>query len=66
MLPHITTSLNGHVTLWLGTSPLGHHVTNFGGFRHCVRGNKMISICHVISRDHVFKGLSDFIGESPP
>ena len=43
---------------------LGHHAANFGVFRHCVRGDKTFSICHVISKDHVFKGLSEFIGES--
>ena len=44
---------------------LGHHAANFGDFRPCGRGNKTFSICHVISRDHIFKGLGEFIGETP-
>ena len=44
---------------------LDHHAVNFGGFRHCGRRDKMISICHVISKDHMFEGLSDLTGESP-
>ena len=44
---------------------LDHHAVNFGGFRHCGRGDKMISICHVLSNDHIFEGLSDLTGERP-
>ena len=46
------------------SSTLDHHVANFGGFRNFGRGDKRFSICHIISKDHVFKGLSDAIGES--
>ena len=42
----------------------GHHAANFGGFTHCDWRDKMLSIYHVISKDHVFKALSDLIGES--
>ena len=28
-----------------------------------VAPDKIISICHVSSKDHMFKGLPDFIGE---
>ena len=44
---------------------LGLYANNFGGFRYCGRGDKMILICHVSSKDHMFKGLLDFIGEIP-
>ena len=44
---------------------LGHHVVSYGGSKHCDWGDKSFSICHVISKDHVFKGLSDFTGGSP-
>ena len=35
------------------------------GFRYCGRGGKTFLICHVISKDHVLKSFSDFIGGSP-
>ena len=41
---------------------LGHHTVSFGGFKHSDRGDKMFPICHLISKDHMFKGLSDFTG----
>ena len=44
---------------------LRHHTANFGGFRHCSREDKTFSICHMISKDHVCKGLCDFMGECP-
>ena len=44
---------------------LRHHAANFDGFGHCGRGHKSSPICHVISKDHVFKGLSDVIGRRP-
>ena len=44
---------------------LGYYAANFGGFRHCGRGDKMLLISHVISNDHMFKGLREFIGGSP-
>ena len=37
---------------------LGHHFANFGS-------NEMFYICHMISKDHVFKGLCDIMGGSP-
>ena len=55
MLPHITTWLNGHVTLCLGRVTIGHQAANFSGFRHCGNWNKTFLICHVISKEHVFK-----------
>ena len=36
---------------------LGHHAANFGDFRHCGSVDKTFLICHVISKDHVFKRL---------
>ena len=44
---------------------IGNHATNFAGLRHCGRGDNMMSICHVISKDNMFKGLPDFIGKTP-
>ena len=64
MLPHIATC----DFMWLydwESFTVSHHAANFGGFRHCGRGDEKLSICHVISKDHVFQGLSDFIGRSP-
>ena len=46
----------------IGSPSLGHHAANFGGSRHCSRGDKTFSICHMISKDHMFKRLSDFVG----
>ena len=37
------------------------HLVGFDGDRHRGRGD-MFLIYHVTSRDHVFKGLFDFIG----
>ena len=39
-----------HVTLDL-------HAANYGGIRHCGSGDKMLFICRVNSKDHVFKRL---------
>ena len=61
MLPHKTTCLNGHVTLCLGPVTIGHQDANFSGFRHCGSWNKTFLICYVISKEHVFKGLCDFM-----
>ena len=44
---------------------VGHHDAKFGGFRYCGRGDKMFLICYMISKDHVFKGLPDFVGRTP-
>ena len=44
---------------------LGHHDATFGGFSHCGSGDEMFLMCHMISKDHVFKGLRDFIRENP-
>ena len=42
-----------------------HYAANFGGFSQCGSGNKTFLICHVISKDRVFRGLCDFMGGSP-
>ena len=39
---------------------LDHRAADFVSFRHCGRGDKTSSVCQVISKDHVFKGFSDF------
>ena len=44
--------------MWLyGWEPLtvSHHADNFDGFNHCGSGDNVFLICHVISKDHVFK-----------
>ena len=54
--------------MWLyGWEPLtlATHAANFGGFRHCGSGDKIFLICHVISKDHLFKGLRDIMGGNP-
>ena len=40
---------------------IGHKNANFGGFRCCGNGDKTVLMCHVISGDHMFKGLRGFI-----
>ena len=34
----------------------------FCGHRHCGSGDIMVSVCHVILRDHVIKEKCDFMG----
>ena len=55
------------MVMWLfGREPLtlGHQSANFSGFR-CYSGrDKTFFICHLISKDTVFKGLCDFMGQS--
>ena len=36
-----------------------HHPAKFGGHRHCGSGDMLI--CHISSRDHVFKESCDFM-----
>ena len=44
---------------------VGHHTTNFGGFRNCASRKKTFPICHVTSKDNVFEGLCDITGGNP-
>ena len=44
---------------------MSHHSNKFGGHRHCGIGDITILVCHVISQDHVIKGLCPFIDSSP-
>ena len=32
-----------------------HHLTEFGDQRHCGSGDKLVSVCHVISQEFVIK-----------
>ena len=57
MLPHITTCLNGHVTLGFGTPPLGHQAANFGGFRHCSREDKTFLIVRWSQKTNFIVGI---------
>ena len=43
---------------------LGHQTADFDGFQYCGSGDKAFLICHVISKNHVFKGLCDFMDGS--
>ena len=43
-----------------------HHHDKFHGHRHCNTVDVMLSICHVTSRDHMFKELRGFMGRSSP
>ena len=56
------------MVLWLygwESRTLGHYAANFGGYRHCHSGDKMLLNCHVISEDYAFKGLFVVMGGSP-
>ena len=51
-------------TLWLEAPyPWSSHC--FDGFGHCGSGDKTLLICHLISKDHVFKGLCVVKGGNP-
>ena len=53
--------------IWLsGLEPLkiSHHLTKFGGHRHCGSGD-IVLFCHAISQDHGIKQSYDFIDRSP-
>ena len=49
-----------------GQEPItvNYYLAKFQGHKQSGSGI-MISICHVISQNHVIKGLCDFIGGSP-
>ena len=51
-LPHITTRLNGRVTLWFAM---------FIGQRPCGSRDITDLICHVKLQDHLIKGSYDFM-----
>ena len=42
-----------------------HHPGKFCEHRHCDSGDIVFLICHVISREHTFKGLCEFRVEEP-
>ena len=44
---------------------MSYHSAKFGGHRHSCSGEKMILVCHVISKDRLIKGSYDFMGGSP-
>ena len=50
-----------------GWEPLmvSYHPAKFGGNRHFGSEDVMVSICHVISQDHVIQASCDFIGGEP-
>ena len=43
-----------------------HHPDKSCDRKHCDSGDEMFLICHQTSREHLFKGFYEFIGESPP
>ena len=44
---------------------MSYHPAKFGGHRHCDSWDIMVLTCHVMSQDHVIKGLCDFMGSVP-
>ena len=42
-----------------------HHSDKFGDHRYCDSGDTMFSICHLTSRDLMFKVLCKFMGGCP-
>ena len=44
---------------------LCHQLAKFGDHRHCVSTAMLVSVCHVILRDHVTEGSSNVMGRSP-
>ena len=43
---------------------VGYHSVKFGGHRHSDSGDMVVSVCHVISQDHVTKESCDIICRS--
>ena len=41
-----------------------YHPDGFGNHRNCDSGDIMFLICHLTSRNHMFKGLCEFMGWS--
>ena len=41
-----------------------HHPDKFGSQRHCVSGDVIFLIYHIILQDHLIKGSSDFMARS--
>ena len=39
---------------------VNHNAAKFSDHRHCGSGDIMVSICHVISKDHFIKGFCNF------
>ena len=50
--------------MWLyGQKPIMvSYPAKFGGYKNSVSENTMFLLCHVISQDHVIKGLFDSMG----
>ena len=59
LLDHL---IKGHVIHGNKLLIVCNHLTRFGGLRHFGSGDKMYLICHVASRDHVFKELRNLMG----
>ena len=41
-----------------------HHPDKFGSQRHCVSGDVIFLIYHIVLQDHLIKGSSDFMARS--
>ena len=50
----------GNITLW-AEAQVSHHRSNFRDLRHCASGDEMVSVCHMILKDHVTKALKSTI-----
>ena len=48
--------IKGYITLRVGTLTISHLPAQFSDHKHCGSGGTFL-ICHVTSRDHVFKEL---------
>ena len=47
------------------TLTISHQSAMFGGHQSCKRDYIKFAICHMTSRDHVIRELSDIMGEFP-
>ena len=65
MWPIFTTSLKDPANIWVELPALCHHPDKSCDHGHYDSGDIVFLICHVTSREHMFKGLCEFVGGSP-
>ena len=58
----MTTSLRGHENIWVIAPQICHQLDISCGKRRYDSGDIVFLICHVTSREHLFKGFCEFIG----
>ena len=44
---------------------VSQHPEKFHGHRHCGSEDSMVLVCHMILKENMIKGSSDFLGRSP-